>query len=144
MSVTGTFEGRPSRPRPLWALAVANLLANIGIVVTGGVVRLTGSGLGCPTWPRCTEESYVAHGELGVHGVIEFGNRMLTWVLVAVAIACVIAAWQSGDRRARALSVIIALGVPAQAVLGGITVLTQLNPFVVALHLLVSMAIISV
>src|SRR5688572_29702702 len=92
MSVTGTFEGRPSRPRPLWALAVANLVANVGIVVTGGAVRLTGSGLGCPTWPRCTDRSYVPHGELGVHGVIEFGNRTLTFVLAAIAIACWVAA----------------------------------------------------
>ena len=54
---------------------------------------MTGSGLGCPTWPRCTDESYVAHGALGVHGAIEFGNRMLTFVLVAVAIAC----WVGSD-----------------------------------------------
>src|SRR5688500_20314676 len=74
--------------RLAWPLAVANLVANIGIVVTGGAVRLTGSGLGCPTWPRCTEGSYVPHGELGINGAIEFGNRMLTFVLAAIAIAC--------------------------------------------------------
>ena len=128
----------------LWPLAVANLVANIGIVVTGGAVRLTGSGLGCPTWPRCTDESYVAHGALGVHGVIEFGNRMLTWVLVVIAIGCFLAALRSGDRRARTLSVVIALGIPAQAVIGGISVLTKLNPYVVGFHLLVSMAIVAV
>ena len=66
--------------------------------MTGGAVRLTGSGLGCPTWPRCTDESYVAHGELGLHGAIEFGNRMLTFVLVAVAVAC----WLAALVRARA------------------------------------------
>lgn len=130
------------------ALAIANLLANIGIVVTGGVVRLTGSGLGCPTWPRCTEQSYVPHGELGVHGAIEFGNRMLTWVLVAVALGCLLCAWaarrEHGDRRGFLLALVVVLGVPAQGVIGGITVLTDLNPFVVALHLLVSMAIIGV
>jgi cytochrome c oxidase assembly protein subunit 15 len=76
----------------LWPLAIANLLANIGIVVTGAAVRLTGSGLGCPTWPRCTEESYIAHDELGINGAIEFGNRLLTFVLVAVAILCFLAA----------------------------------------------------
>lgn len=130
--------------RALWPLAVANLVANIGIVLTGGAVRLTGSGLGCPTWPRCTEESYVAHSALGWHGAIEFGNRMLTWVLVGVAVLCFVAAWRSGRRRATRLSVLIALGIPTQAVLGGITVLTDLNPWVVALHLLVSMAIIGV
>ncbi|TYL56029.1 heme A synthase [Nocardioides sp. BGMRC 2183] len=134
----------------MWPAAIANLVANIGIVVTGGAVRLTGSGLGCPTWPRCTEESYVAHGALGWHGVIEFGNRLLTFVLVAIAIGCWLAALASRQRgdtrggRSVVLSTVIALGVPAQAVLGGITVLTDLNPWVVSLHLLVSMAIIGV
>ena len=66
--------------------AIASLVANIAIVVTGGVVRLTSSGMGCPTWPRCTDDSYVSHPELGIHGAIEFGNRLLTFVLVAVAV----------------------------------------------------------
>lgn len=126
-----------------FGLAIANLIANIGIVVTGGVVRLTGSGLGCPTWPKCTEESYVAHEALGINGVIEFGNRLLTYVLAAIAITVVIAVWR---RRGvvRNLAVVIALGVPLQGVLGGITVLSQLNPYVVALHLLASMAMVGV
>ena len=128
----------------LWPLAVTNLLANVLIVVTGGAVRVTGSGLGCPTWPRCTDESYVAHGALGVHGAIEFGNRMLTFVLVAVAIGCWAAAMASGRRRPILLATLIALGIPAQAVIGGFTVLSDLNPYVVAFHLLVSMAIIGV
>ena len=128
--------------RWLVPLAWANLVANIGIVVTGGAVRLTGSGLGCPTWPRCTDESYVPHGELGVHGVIEFGNRTLTFVVGAVAILAFIAAWRSGDRRARLLTLLIGLYVPAQAVIGGITVLTDLNPWVVSFHFLSSMVII--
>ncbi len=124
----------------------ANLVANIGIVVTGGAVRLTGSGLGCPTWPRCTDESYLPHGELGVHGVIEFGNRLLTYVLVAIAVACWLAARNRRAEHPRAvrLATIIALGIPAQAIIGGITVLTDLNPWVVAFHLLISMAIIGV
>lgn len=140
-----------SRPRALWPLAVANLVANIGIVVTGGAVRLTGSGLGCPTWPRCTDESFVPHGELGVHGVVEFGNRMLTFALAAIAIACWVAALSAlrrsadhRDRRPFWLSTVIALGVPAQAVIGGVTVLTDLNPWIVSFHLLVSMAMIGV
>ena len=66
--------------------------------MTGGVVRLTGSGLGCPTWPRCTDESFVPHRELGIHGAIEFGNRMLTFVLAAVAIATLVIAWRYGRR----------------------------------------------
>ena len=130
--------------RMLWPLAVANLVVNIGIVVTGGAVRLTGSGLGCPTWPRCTDESYVAHGALGLHGAIEFGNRMLTWVLVAVAVLCLLSAWRAGRRRATRLALVVALGIPAQAVIGGITVLTDLNPWIVSFHFLVSMAIIGV
>ncbi|WP_107774315.1 COX15/CtaA family protein [Nocardioides sediminis] len=138
--------------RLAWPLALANLVANIGIVITGGAVRLTGSGLGCPTWPRCTEDSYVAHGELGIHGAIEFGNRMLTFVLVALAVALwvvmlvgLVRTWH-GERAWRPfwLATTIALGIPAQAVIGGVTVHTDLNPWIVSLHLLVSMAIIGV
>jgi heme a synthase len=130
--------------RYLWPLAIANLVANIGIVVTGGAVRLTGSGLGCPTWPRCSDESYVAHGELGVHGVIEFGNRMLTFALAAVAVLCFLAALGAAHRRATRLSLVVGLGIPLQAVIGGITVLTDLNPWIVAGHFLLSMAMIMV
>ena len=111
-------------------------------MVTGGAVRLTGSGLGCPTWPRCTEESFVPHGALDLHEAVEFGNRMLTFVLTAIAVATFVAAWQTGRRDLRVLSTVLALGIPAQAVIGGITVLTDLNPWVVSFHLLCSMAII--
>ncbi len=153
VSVTETTPSvAAGRPRLLWPLAVANLVANIAIVVTGGAVRLTASGLGCPTWPRCTGRSFVPHGELGVHGVIEFGNRTLTFVLAAIAIACWVAAlvalvrtWHGHrDWAPFVLATVVALGVPAQAVVGGITVLTNLNPWVVSFHLLVSMAIIGV
>ncbi len=130
--------------RHLWPLAIANLVANIGIVVTGAAVRLTGSGLGCPTWPRCTDASYVAHGELGLHGAIEFGNRMLTFALTAVAILCFLAALGSANRRSKRLALVVVLGIPLQAVIGGITVLTDLNPWIVAGHLLLSMAMIMV
>ncbi|RHW25534.1 heme A synthase [Nocardioides immobilis] len=147
MGVTTAVRTAPS---PLLVrLAWANLVANIGIVVTGGAVRLTGSGLGCPTWPRCTEDSYVVHGELGINGAIEFGNRTLTFVLAAIAIACWVAAIlpvlrdrTGADRRPLIVATVIALGVPAQALIGGVTVLTDLNPWVVALHLLVSFGII--
>lgn len=128
----------------LWPLAVLNILANMGLVVTGAAVRLTGSGLGCPTWPRCTEESYVTHPSMGIHGAIEFGNRMLTFVLVAVAVACLVAAVVSRDRRSIVLSAVVAAGVPLQAVIGGITVLTDLNPWVVSLHLVASLAMVMV
>ncbi len=135
----------PSR-RLLRGLAVASLVSNIVIVVTGGAVRLTASGLGCPTWPRCTDNSFVVHDAMGVHGFIEFGNRMLTFVLAAVAIATWIAAmrYRPQRRSVRRIATVLALGVPAQAVLGGFTVLTDLNPYVVSLHLLLSLALISV
>ncbi len=128
--------------RYLRPLAWASLVANIVIVVTGGAVRLTGSGLGCPTWPRCTEESFTPHDELTLHSAVEFGNRMLTFVLVAVAVATFLAAWRSGRRELRLVALGLALGIPAQAVIGGITVLTDLNPWIVSFHLLCSMAMI--
>lgn len=130
--------------RWLWPLAVANLLANIGIIVTGAAVRLTGSGLGCPTWPKCTEDSYVTHPSMGINGAIEFGNRMLTFVLVVIAVACFFAALGSRDRTSLKYSLIVALGVPLQAIIGGFTVLTDLNPWVVSLHLIASLAMVMV
>lgn len=135
-------------PRALRRWAVASLVANIGIVLTGALVRLTASGLGCPTWPRCTDDSYVSHPELGIHGAIEFGNRLLAFVLVAIALLTWVAAlcYRDGGRPRRDLRWLtfgMALGIPAQGVIGGITVLTQLNPFVVALHLLASMVLIA-
>jgi heme a synthase len=127
-------------------LALASLIANIGLIVTGGAVRLTGSGLGCPTWPKCTDASYTTTEAMGVHGVIEFGNRMLNFVLVAVALGCVIEAIRQRPRR-RSL-IVLSIGVlayiPVQAVLGGITVLTKLNPWVVGLHFLASIGLITV
>ncbi len=136
------------RTPPAWAVtwmrpaAIATLVANIGIVVTGGVVRLTGSGLGCPDWPRCSGGSFVPHRAMGIHSAIEFGNRMLTFVVAAVAIATLVLAWRYGRASVVRLAFLLALGVPAQAVIGGITVLTDLNPWVVSLHLLVSLAMV--
>jgi cytochrome c oxidase assembly protein subunit 15 len=127
-------------------LAVATLVANIVIVVTGGAVRLTGSGLGCPTWPRCSRGSFVVHDALGVHGLVEFSNRMLTFVLAALVIATWVTVMRVRPQRSplRRLATVLLLGVPAQALLGGVTVLSDLNPWVVALHLLLSLAIIAV
>jgi cytochrome c oxidase assembly protein subunit 15 len=122
--------------------AWATLFANVVLVVTGGAVRLTDSGLGCPTWPRCTDSSFTPHRELDLHSAIEFGNRMLTFVLVAVAVATLLAAWASRRRDVRMIALVLALGIPAQAVIGGITVRTHLNPWVVSFHLLCSLAII--
>lgn len=140
MGLTAVQTARWLRP-----LAWASLIGNIGIVVTGGAVRLTGSGLGCPTWPRCTEQSFVPHGELGLHGTIEFGNRMMTFVLAAVAVATWVAAmrYRPRHRTLRVLATVLALGIPGQAVIGGVTVLTDLNPWAVSLHLMLSMAMIA-
>lgn len=129
--------------RAMLGWAVASLVANIAIIVTGAVVRLTASGLGCDTWPRCNNDSYVAHGERGLHSYVEFGNRLLTFVLLAIAIGTVVAAWRSGaGATMRRLAVLTLLGIPAQGVIGGITVLTHLNPYVVALHLLATIVLV--
>jgi cytochrome c oxidase assembly protein subunit 15 len=121
------------------------VVANTVIVLTGGLVRLTGSGLGCPSWPRCTDDSFVPHRALGIHGAIEFGNRTLTYVLVAVALGTLVAVWRwaGSTRFVRRLAVVLALGIPFQGVIGGITVLTNLNPWIVSLHLLLSMGLIA-
>ncbi|TNH29356.1 heme A synthase [Micromonospora orduensis] len=136
---------RPVSGTLLSRLALASIIANVGIVVTGGAVRLTASGLGCPTWPRCTDDSYVTTPEMGIYGVIEFGNRMLTFAVGLIALATVLAVLAHRPRRPGllALAVAVFLGIPAQAVVGGITVLTNLNPWVVGLHFLASMAVIA-
>ncbi|MCC9174696.1 COX15/CtaA family protein [Arthrobacter sp. zg-Y179] len=136
----------PVAGRLIRNLAVASLVANIVIVVTGGAVRLTASGLGCPEWPLCTADSLVTTPEMGLHGVIEFGNRLLTFVLTAIAFAMVFSVWRLRSERRDLwwLSVALLAGVPAQAVIGGITVLTDLNPWVVGLHFLASTVMITV
>ena len=127
---------------------VASLVSNMTLIVTGGLVRVTQSGLGCSTWPQCEPGSYLPHPEAGAHAFIEFGNRLLTFVLVAVALGTLLAAWRARDaagnprRRLRALALWAAAGIPAQAIIGGISVLTNLNPWVVGAHLLPSVALI--
>ncbi|MCC3279317.1 COX15/CtaA family protein [Arthrobacter sp. zg-Y40] len=134
----------PAAGRLIRSLAVASLVANIVIVVTGGAVRLTASGLGCPEWPLCTADSLVTTPQMGVHGIIEFGNRMLTFVLTAVAFATVFSVWRIRAQRRDLwwLSIGLLAGIPAQAVVGGITVLTGLNPWIVGLHFIISMVLI--
>ena len=146
--MTGIQEALVPHAAPAWAqrwirpAALSSLVVNVLIVVTGGVVRLTGSGLGCPTWPRCTDQSFVPHRAMGIHSAIEFGNRMLTFVVAAVAIATFLVAWRLGRAAVLRLAFLLALGVPAQAVIGGVTVLTDLNPWIVSFHLLVSLAMV--
>jgi cytochrome c oxidase assembly protein subunit 15 len=140
----GTMVPVGVRHRPLWWVAVAALVTNAGIVVSGAVVRLTASGLGCPMWPRCTSSSYVVTAPQGLHGAVEFGNRMLAFLVTAVAIAALVLALRERPRRRVLVWLPVALfgGVVGNAVLGGITVLTHLNPWVVALHFLFSAALI--
>ena len=143
--------GLTSSELPGWArrVLIANVVAQVAIVVTGGLVRLTGSGLGCPTWPQCVPGSYtpVVEQPEGVHKYIEFGNRTLTGVIGIVALAALVAVVLDVQRRSRprsmlALGAVPLFGVAVQAVLGGITVLTELSPATVAAHFLVSAAII--
>jgi cytochrome c oxidase assembly protein subunit 15 len=122
------------------------LFLQAAIVVTGGAVRLTGSGLGCPTWPECTPGSYIpvegqAEGQL--HSWIEFGNRLLTFVLVLAALVTLIAVLRSGRKDLRILAAGQFLGIFGQGLLGGITVLTNLNPISVASHYLLSTILIA-
>ena len=177
-----------------------SLATQILIVVTGGLVRLTASGLGCPTWPKCTEESLVSTQEMGIHGIIEFGNRLLTFVLLIIALLTFATIFRSHPakknlivptitffvsvvglviglvllvvqgmvlwtwsvfglvaagflfsairfivlaKRAQRIGILVpsfglGLGIIAQALVGGITVLTQLNPWIVGLHFVIS------
>lgn len=160
---TSDFATAPARdsvdataPRGLRRLFVANLVAQIGIVITGGIVRLTGSGLGCPTWPECVDGSLTptsAQEESTAQKALEFGNRLLTFVLAALAIAAIVAtivwwrrqraAGRPGRRPILLLATIPLIGTIAQAILGGITVLTGLSPLAVSAHFLLSMLIIA-
>jgi cytochrome c oxidase assembly protein subunit 15 len=122
------------------------LFLQAALVVTGGAVRLTGSGLGCPTWPECTPGSYtpVAHqAEPQLNVWIEFGNRLLTFVLVIASVAVIIAVLKSKRKDLRGLAIGQFLGIFGQGILGGITVLTDLNPIPVAGHLLLSIILIA-
>ncbi|MFE4862128.1 heme A synthase [Streptomyces sp. NPDC056670] len=135
----------PTRRTVERAALIAVVMAVV-IVVTGGAVRLTGSGLGCPTWPRCTDQSLTPTDAMGFHGIIEFGNRMLTYVLCAAVGWAIIAARAAKPRRRS----VTRLGwaqfwiVMGNAVLGGIVVLVGLNPYTVAAHFLLSTALLAV
>ncbi len=127
-------------------LAFWNMLVQAGIIVTGVAVRATGSGLGCPTWPQCAPGSYTPTVQQAQswHKYVEFGNRTLSFVLVVVAALTLIAAYRTlrADRRAIALAWVPVLGTFAQAILGGITVRTGLNPYTVMAHFLLSLPLI--
>jgi cytochrome c oxidase assembly protein subunit 15 len=139
----------PSPRASLWLrrVLVLNLAVEVLIVVTGGLVRLTGSGLGCPSWPHCVPGSFVpvAHQAQGFHKYIEFGNRTLTSVVSIAAVAVIVGLWFWAPTRRRLMrpAFLVLAGVAAQAVIGGITVRTGLNPAIVAGHFLVSMLLVA-
>lgn len=133
-------------PRTVRLAALSALVMSVVIVGTGGAVRLTGSGLGCPTWPKCTADSLTNTHAMGVHGAIEFGNRMLTYVLCAAVGWAIVAArsekpWRRSLTRLGWAQFWVVMG---NAVLGGIVVLVGLNPYTVAAHFLLSTALIAV
>ena len=122
------------------------LILQSGLVVSGGAVRITGSGLGCPTWPKCTSGSFtpVPHQAQGqLHVWIEFGNRLITLGLLTVSIIALVAVVLVNRRDIRALAIGQLVGILMQIPLGGITVLTHLNPFAVASHFLLSIILIA-
>jgi cytochrome c oxidase assembly protein subunit 15 len=130
--------------RRVRVFAWLSLAIQLLIVLTGGVVRLTASGLGCPTWPTCTADSLVTTQEMGIHGIIEFGNRLLFFVIQIVAIITflLIVRMRKERRDLFVLALIPCFSIVLQAVLGGITVLSGLNPYVVGLHFLASVVLV--
>ncbi|MDO4919718.1 heme A synthase [Kocuria sp.] len=126
-------------------LAIASLLANTLLVFTGGLVRLTGSGLGCPTWPRCTADSWTNTDEMGVHGIIEFGNRLLTFVLAVVAVLTFLSVLRLRRNHPKLFwtALLLLLGIPVQAVVGGILVHLDLHPLLVGMHYYLSAVMIA-
>lgn len=132
--------------RALLKLSSLMVFTQSAIVITGGAVRITGSGLGCSTWPECTPGSYTPtpdQPEAPLHAWIEFGNRLLTFVLLLNALALMFAILKSSSRHLRRLGAFQIIGILAQGVLGGITVLTGLNPATVAAHFLLSIVLIA-
>ncbi|MFZ9342195.1 MAG: COX15/CtaA family protein [Candidatus Nanopelagicaceae bacterium] len=136
----------PLADKALLKLSTLMVFTQSAIVFTGALVRITGSGLGCSTWPECTPGSYTPtpdQPEAPLHAWIEFGNRLLTFVLLINALALMFTILKSGKRELRKLGALQILGILAQGVLGGITVLTALNPATVAAHFLLSIILIA-
>lgn len=157
MSTSTTPRTSPASSKRTWSqiarrwtrpAIIANLVGQIVIVGTGGAVRLTGSGLGCSTWPMCEPGEFTPslHDASTIHPFIEFGNRTLTGVLGVLAIAVAVFVWTNRSRSMsyRLLGLTPLLGVVLQAVIGGITVLVDLHPAIVGGHLLISMALVAV
>lgn len=140
-------DAAPTTHPWLFRVLLVNLVLEVFIVVTGGVVRVTESGLGCPTWPRCVAGSFtpVADQSQGFHKFIEFGNRTITGAVSVAAILVIIAIWRLAPerRRLRRIAVLPLVGVMLQAVIGGVTVLTGLRPATVSAHFLASMVLVA-
>lgn len=137
-------RGLPERVgRTARVMAWLVLISNIVIVGTGGLVRLTGSGMGCSTWPYCTSDSLVATPELGIHGAIEFGNRTLTGVLCIIALLAFLAVVRVPRRDLRALTLANGIGIILQAVIGGVIVWLHLPPTLVGIHFVISAALVA-
>ncbi|WP_096907570.1 heme A synthase [Dietzia sp. WMMA184] len=137
--------------RLTWGVAVANLIAQIGIIVTGGAVRLTGSGLGCSEWPVCEPGAFTPqfHAAMTFHPIIEFGNRMLGVVVGVIALAMLVAVYRREPTSSRSPAVkrlawLILIGVGLQGFIGGITVWVDLHPAIVGSHMLISLALVAV
>jgi cytochrome c oxidase assembly protein subunit 15 len=132
-------------PRALRWGTTAALVTSILIVLGGVTVRVTGSGLGCPTWPTCTDDSLIATPELGIHGAIEFGNRMITGLLIVAVGWAIIAArlQRPRDRSLTRLAWSMFWLVVANAVAGGMSVWYDLNPWIVALHFVLAMTLLA-
>jgi cytochrome c oxidase assembly protein subunit 15 len=139
-------------PASMRRIALAGVAASAGIIMTGAGVRLSQSGLGCPDWPRCTATSIVASGATGdplIHRWVEFGNRLVTVAIFVVAVVVWVAAWRyrPAGRRRRDLVWLASAqpaGIIGQAILGGIVVLTNLDPVWVSFHFVFSMALVAV
>ena len=148
VATSGRGPRWPGARRWTRAVLVANLVAQTGIIVTGGAVRLTGSGLGCSTWPQCEPGRFtpVLHEATTWHPLIEFGNRTLTGVVgvVALAVALLVVTDVRRSREYRWLGALPLIGVVVQALIGGATVLLHLDPAVVGVHMLVSLALVAV
>ncbi len=127
-------------PEQYLRVAWVSMIALALIVLTGAAVRLTGSGLGCPTWPRCSGHVYPP---FQTHALIEFGNRVISSFVGIMVAAAVILAWTRSPHRRDLfwLSLALPLGVVAQAVLGGFTVREHLAPGFVMAHFSLSMII---
>ncbi len=142
-----TPQQPPALSRFTYPLAIANLIAQIGIIVTGGLVRLTGSGLGCSTWPMCEPGQFAPefHAEMTFHPIIEFGNRTLTGVLSVIAGLLLLSVILDKSRTAAIKKLVwwpIIL-IVVQAVVGGITVHVDLHPAVVGIHMIISVALVA-